>query len=154
MDLIEELKKLISQLERHEIDYALCGGLAIAIYAKPRATLDIDMMIDPNFLEKAKMAVSELGFESSAAPMQLHDGAIIIHRLVKIDEISGEHLVLDFLLVTSKIREAWEDKITVEWEGNPLKVVSPNGLILLKSFRKSGQDKDDIEYLRSLVIED
>jgi len=63
-------------------------------------------------------------------------------------------LVLDFLLVTSKTKEAWEDKITVEWEGNPLKVVSPNGLILLKSFRNSGQDKDDIEYLRSLVIED
>lgn len=154
MDLIDELKKLISQLERNEIDYALCGGLAIAIYAKPRATLDIDIMIDPNFLEKAKMAVSELGFELSAAPMKLHDGAIIIHRLVKIDEISGEHLVLDFLLVTSKTKEAWEDKITVEWEGNPLKVVSPNGLILLKSFRNSGQDKDDIEYLRSLVIED
>jgi hypothetical protein len=154
MDLIEELKKLISQLERNEIDYALCGGLALAIYAKPRATLDIEIMIDPDFLEKAKMAVSELGFELSAALMKLHDGAIIIHRLVKIDEISGEHLVLDFLLVTSKTKEAWEDKITVEWEGNPLKVVSPNGLILLKSFRKSGQDKDDIEYLRSLVIED
>ena len=154
MDLIEELKKLILQLERNEIDYALCGGLAIAIYAKPRATLDIDIMINPNFLEKAKMAVSELGFELSAAPMELHDGAIIIHRLVKIDEISGEHLVLDFLLVTSKTKEAWEDKITVEWEGNPLKVVSPKGLILLKSFRNSGQDKDDIEYLRSLVIED
>jgi hypothetical protein len=154
MDLIEELKKLISQLERNEIDYALCGGLALAIYAKPRATLDIEIMIDPDFLEKAKMAVSELGFELSAAPMKLHDGAIIIHRLVKIDEISGEHLVLDFLLVTSKTKEAWENKITVEWEGNPLKVVSPNGLILFKSFRKSGQDKDDIEYLRSLVIED
>jgi hypothetical protein len=154
MDLLEELKKLISQLERNEIDYALCGGLALAIYAKPRATLDIDIMIDPDFLEKAKMAVSELGFELSAAPMKLHDGAIIIYRLVKIDEISGEHLVLDFLLVTSKTKEAWENKITVEWEGNPLKVVSPNGLILLKSFRKSGQDKDDIEYLRSLVIED
>ncbi len=154
MDLIEELKNLISQLEKYEIDYALCGGLAIAIYAKPRATLDIDMMIDPNSLEKAKMVVSEIGFDLNAAPMELHDGAIIIHRLVKIDEISGEHLALDFLLVTSKTKKAWEDKITVEWEGNPLKVVSPNGLILLKSFRRSGQDEDDIEYLRNLVIED
>jgi len=42
----------------------------------------------------------------------------------------------------------------IEWEGNPLKVVSPQGLILLKSFRSSGQDQDDIEYLRSLENED
>jgi hypothetical protein len=43
---------------------------------------------------------------------------------------------------------------TVEWEGNPLKVVAPQGLILLKSLRNSGQDQDDIEYLRSLENED
>ena len=154
MNLIEELTKLSSILDRDKIDYALCGGLAIAIYAKPRATLDIDIMIDPNFLVKAKKAVFELGFELSSAPMEFHDGAVIIHRLVKIDEISGEHLVLDFLLVTSKTKKAWEDRITVEWEGGPLKVVSPQGLILLKSFRNSGMDKDDIEYLRSLENED
>jgi len=33
-------------------------------------------------------------------------------------------------------------------------VVSPQGLILLKSLRSSGQDQDDIEYLRSLENED
>ena len=45
MDLLEELKKLTQKLDQSGIDYALCGGLALAIYAKPRATLDIDMMV-------------------------------------------------------------------------------------------------------------
>jgi hypothetical protein len=49
---------------------------------------------------------------------------------------------------------SWDDRLTVEWEGDPLKVVSPQGLILLKSLRSSGQDQDDIEYLRSLENED
>jgi hypothetical protein len=56
-------------------------------------------------------------------------------------------------MVTPKTQKAWENRITVEWENGPLKVVSPQGLILLKSFRSSGQDKDDIEYLRSLEDE-
>lgn len=35
-----------------------------------------------------------------------------------------------------------------------LKVLSPEGLIMLKSLRNSGQDIDDIEYLKELVDED
>jgi hypothetical protein len=154
MDLLEDLKKLSKEFDRTGIDYALCGGLAIAIYAKPRATLDIDMMIDPSFLHKASMVVEELGFDISGEPIEFKDGAVVIHRFVKIDDASGEHLVLDLLMVTPRTQKAWEDRITVEWEGGPLKVVSPQGLILLKSLRSSGQDKDDIEYLRSLEDED
>ncbi len=154
MDLLEELKNLSLKLDHAGIDYALCGGLAIAIYAKPRATLDIDIMISPDFLSETKKAAQELGFTLSAAPMEFKEGAVKIHRLTKIDKDSGEHLVLDLLIVTPATKKAWDDHFTVEWEGGPLKVVSPQGLILLKSLRNSGQDKDDIEYLRSLENED
>jgi len=154
MDLLEELKKLSLKLDQAGIDYALCGGLAIAIYAKPRATLDIDIMIDPDFLSETRTVAHELGFTMISAPMEFQCGAVKIHRLTKIDKDSGEHLVLDLLLVTPETKKAWDDHLTVEWEGNPLKVVSPKGLILLKSFRSSGQDQDDIEYLRSLENED
>jgi hypothetical protein len=58
------------------------------------------------------------------------------------------------LIVTPETQKAWDSRLTVEWEGGSLKVVSPQGLILLKSLRKSGQDKDDIEYLRSITDED
>ena len=56
MDLLEELKKLSLKLDHTGIDYALCGGLAIAIYAKPRATLDIDIMISPDCLAVTRKA--------------------------------------------------------------------------------------------------
>ena len=154
MDLLEELKKLSLKLDQVGIDYALCGGLAIAIYAKPRATLDIDIMITPDFLSKTKKAAQELGFTLSSAPMEFRDGAVKIHRLIKIDKESREHLGLDLLMVTPETKKAWDDRLTVEWEGGPLKVVSSQGLILLKSLRSSGQDQDDIEYLRSLENED
>jgi hypothetical protein len=77
-----------------------------------------------------------------------------IHRLIKIDEDSGEALDLDLLIVIPENRRAWESRQSVEWEGGPLKVVSPQGLIFLKSLRSSGQDQDDIEYLRSITDED
>ena len=44
MNLLDALKKIIIALNEHRIEYALCGGLAMAVYALPRATLDIDIM--------------------------------------------------------------------------------------------------------------
>lgn len=154
MDLLEELKNLTAKLDLLEIDYALCGGLALAIYARPRATLDIDMMIEPDSLQQTKNATEDLGFTLSAAPMEFHGGKVKIQRLTKIDEESGEALALVLLIVTPETRQAWESRQTVEWDEGPLKVVSPQGLIFLKPLRGSGQDQDDIEYLRSIVDED
>jgi hypothetical protein len=58
------------------------------------------------------------------------------------------------LPITPEIREAWNNRLEVEWEHGTITLVSPEGLILLKSFRKSGQDQDDIDFLRSIINED
>lgn len=154
MDLLEELKILSIKLDQAGIDYALCGGLAIAIYARPRATLDIDIMVQPDYFSETKKAAQELGYTMASATMEFNDGAVKLQRLSKVEKATGEYFVLDLLIVTPEIKKAWDDRTTIEWEGYPLKVVSPQGLILLKSLRNSGQDKEDIEYLRSLENED
>ena len=154
MDLLDELKILTKRLKEEKIEYALCGGLALAIYALPRATLDIDILIEASLIERIERVVYNLGYTVKAEPMHFHGGKIQIHRLTKIESGTGEALELDMLLVTPAIREAWNNKQEVEWEHGTLSVVSPEGLILLKSFRKSGQDQDDIDFLRSIIDED
>ena len=42
MQILDELSKVARRLDADGIEYALCGGLAMAVYAMPRATLDID----------------------------------------------------------------------------------------------------------------
>jgi len=85
------------------------------VYAFPRATLDIDILIEPD---------------------------------------DGDTLMLDMLLVTLKMETVRESRLRVPWEGGELPVVSPRGLIELKSKRLSGQDQDDIINLRSMLDED
>ena len=62
-------------------------------------------------------------------------------------------LVLDLLLVTPQVKQVWDDRRRLEWQEGMLSVVSPQGLITLKSMRNSGQDRDDIEHLRSILDE-
>lgn len=153
MDILDELKKLIAKLNAENIQYALCGGLAMAVYALPRATLDIDLLVEESSLEVTRRAVHDLGFTLKAAPMEFHGGKVHIHRVSKIDPGTGEILILDLLIVTPEIKSAWDTRTKVEWEHGNISVVSPEGLILLKSFRRSGQDQDDIDFLRSIIDE-
>ncbi len=74
MDIINELKEIIARLDRDGIEYALCGGLAMAVYALPRDTLDIDLMIWTDSLERASRAVEPLGFTLGSPPMEFHEG--------------------------------------------------------------------------------
>ncbi len=148
LDLFEELVTLIDALESRRIDYAVCGGLAMAIWGLPRATVDIDLLIERESLAAVEDVAASLGYRFKANPMTFSDGAIIIHRVTKIDPEGGDVLMLDLLLVTPAIADTWQNRIRVEWDRGVMSVVSREGLATLKSFRASGTDLDDIRRLR------
>jgi|SRR6185503_15374893 len=148
LDLYDEFKSIIAALTEREIDYAVCGGLAMAVYGLARATVDIDLLIPAESLEEVKKVAKQLGYTIEAMPMTFAKRAVEIRRVSKLDPESGDLLVLDLLLVTPQIQEAWESRTDVEWEYGKLKAVSREGLIALKSLRASGQDLDDINRLR------
>ena len=149
LDLYEEFKSIVSALEEQSIDYAVCGGLAMAVHGLPRATVDIDLLILAEHLEKAKTVVRKLGYTIEAQPMTFSKGSVEIRRLSRIDLEDGDLLTIDFLLVTPAVAEVWNSRIRVASDKGSVSVVSREGLIILKSFRKSGQDLDDIERLKS-----
>ena len=76
MDIIGELREITARLDQERVEYALCGGLAMAIYALPRATLDIDLLIQVDSLAQARHAVEPLGFWVGTALMSFHGGKI------------------------------------------------------------------------------
>jgi hypothetical protein len=153
MDLLEEFSKLIAKLKGEKIEFALCGGLAMAVYAFPRATLDIDLMIESDALPALKRAAGELGYTLDSGLMRFKDGAIQIYRLAKTTPGSEDELVLDLLLVTPQIKDIWESRREETWMEGDLPIISPAGLIRLKTLRGAGQDQDDIEHLRKLIDE-
>jgi hypothetical protein len=148
LDLYEEMKGLIIKLDEGGIPYALCGGMALALHGIPRATVDIDILIQRESLEQVQALVGRLGYIIKAEPMTFAQGDVEIHRFSKKDEETGYWLPLDFLLVTPRIRRIWESRQEVQWEEGRLWVVSQEGLIYLKSLRGSGQDLEDIQKLK------
>ena len=154
MELFSEFSKLVAELKKENIEYALCGGLAMAVYTFPRATLDIDIIVEPETLEKVKGVAKRLGFNVDVGLMSLSEGAIQIYRLTKLNPGESEPLMLDLLLLSPEIKDVWESKQLLSWDGGDIPVVSPEGLIKLKSLRLSGQDQDDIKNLKGIIDED
>jgi hypothetical protein len=148
LDLYDEFKSIVTALSERGIDYAVCGGLAMAVYGLARATVDIDLLVLADEFEEVKRVAKELSYTIEANPMTFAGGAVEIRRVSKLDSDTGIVLSLDLLLVTPQIQKAWESRTEVEWENGKLKVVSREGLIALKSLRASGQDLDDINRLR------
>ncbi|HKO42946.1 MAG TPA: nucleotidyl transferase AbiEii/AbiGii toxin family protein [Pyrinomonadaceae bacterium] len=146
-DLFNEFRSLVAAFHRNQIDYALCGGLAMAIYGRARATVDIDILLLSDSLDAAKNIARELGYNIRGLDMSFAKGAIEIRRLSKIDSESGQVLSLDFLLVTPQIQEVWDRRVKAEWQDGTISVVSREGLIALKSLRNSVQDEADIAVL-------
>jgi hypothetical protein len=147
IDIVDELKELVSQLDDSGIDYALCGGLALAVYDRARATADIDLLILAESLTGVIKVAESRGYTIPGLDMSFADDAIEIRRISKIDQPSKLVISLDLLLVTPKIQHVWDSRVQAEWEGGKLSVVSREGLIELKKLGGRPQDLADISAL-------
>ena len=148
LDIYIEFENLIKKFNEAELEYALCGGLAMAVYSYPRATVDIEFFVPENSIGALEKILTSSGFTIKSAPMKFQDGETIIHRFTKIDKSDDEFLSVDLILVTEKNKKAWEDIKSINWKDETLKVVSRDGLILLKMLRNSDQDRVDIQKLK------
>lgn len=147
LDLVDELRKLVAGLDEHNVAYALCGGMAMGVHGRARATIDIDLLILSDSLDEVFEIAKSLDYNIRGKDPSFADGTIEIRRVSKIDPEDGELLSLDFLLVTPTILAVWESRLEAEWEGGKLSVVSASGLVALKQLRGSDQDLVDINAL-------
>jgi hypothetical protein len=148
-DLFREFSAVVEALARAGVPFAVCGGLAVAIHARPRATIDIDLLAPPEAVEALAAVAEGLGFARRLGePIRLAGGAIVMHRLTKISPGEPEVLILDVIEAGSGVAgSAWRSRIAAEWHGVTVPVVSREGLIALKRLRGSAQDAADIEAL-------
>ena len=45
-ETISRFEKLLAELARHEVDFAVAGGIAVILNGHPRVTLDADIIVD------------------------------------------------------------------------------------------------------------
>lgn len=147
MTLTEELFRLIGAFEQDSIDYAVCGGLAMALHGYARTTQDIDVLMLAKDVDRAKAVARKAGFEIDAGRMDFGGGQTSIYRLTKIDPEYEDALPLDIVMVTKNNRNVWDNRIPIETTLGPVWSITKDGLIQMKKLSGRKQDLADIERL-------
>lgn len=147
LGLFDELTALLSLLEAEGVRYAVAGAVALAIHGVPRATADIDLLVLPEELERARSVARRRGFTLEALPMKFSDG-MEVRRLNKVE--AEESLTLDFLLVDANLDSVWQTRVRVPAEHGDVWVVSREGLIRMKTWAGRDQDLADVKRLHEL----
>jgi len=126
--------------------YALVGGLAVSVWATPRATEDIDILV---------LVAPDGGLESFTAALQKVGIECQVHRggaedpipLLVTAAIAG--IPLDCIIAARKWEaEAVQRAVMIEFMGKTVRVLAPEFLIAMKL--KAGGPQDLIDAARVL----
>jgi hypothetical protein len=141
--IVSALHDLIDFLTFECIDYALIGGLAVAVRGEPRSTLDIDVVTDSD-VERALKLVKSL----AASPFKPYfDGVENVIRtglLLPLEHKQTEIRIDISLGMSGFDKESIANSSPSMIEGRLVKVVSPEYLVVMKQLAARPRDLDDI----------
>jgi predicted nucleotidyltransferase len=145
MDLAPDFRELLAEFARSGVEAVLVGGYAVAFHGRPRATKDIDLVLEgsPANLRRASEALARFGAPSvvveavrTQAPtdvVYLGQPPLRVDLLRTIDGVDPEGLAVR--------------AIAAEIDGVSLRVIDLSDLIANKRAVGRPQDLIDVEFL-------
>jgi hypothetical protein len=149
--LIQSLKEVCSFLDEAAVEYMLVGGLAVGIWAEPRATVDIDFLVSIriNDVEDLKKRLTE-----SNRFVFIHDKPMVFGKVsfLRATLKSNPDVSLDFLFVDDVFKnEALKRKKAIQLADFSVNISTPEDLIILKLV--SGREQDRLDARKILDIQ-
>ncbi len=150
-DLVAELEGIAAALANAQVEFAVCGGLAVAIHGHVRATRDIDLLLLTTSASEALRVLAGIGFDLPALPMTFGAGTHAERRVQRVSKAGDKELVtVDLIFVEPTFPEVWRGRQNFERGSITLPVVSRAGLIAMKRIAGRPQDLADIAALEGL----
>ena len=146
---MDTFASLLAALGRADVDFVVVGGLAVAFVGYARVTDDVDILVDADRANLRRMLDVLDGFgEGAAAELSpddfpLEEGCIRVAEDFDLDiftQMSG-HTYADLLPQTA----------THEVEGVPVRHLTAEGLLRLKSDSLRPKDQLDVVALRAIL---
>lgn len=148
IDLYTEFYEQTDALTAANVPYAVCGGVAVAIYGYPRFTKDIDLLILPEDEQRVLEVAARRQFVFNAGRMPMGQDDAADWHIVHVSKVVGHDLLtLDLLLVGPEIQSVWNSRGIAAFNGREIPVVSLEGLKTLKLMAGRKQDLLDLEQM-------
>jgi tRNA nucleotidyltransferase/poly(A) polymerase len=142
--MLNLLKDVFASFQQHNVRYIVIGGIAAVLHGVPRATFDLDILIDANPDNAKKLLAAlvdaKLGTAALITPEELLSKEITIFK---------DRVRIDVQTFTPglKFEQAWERRETMEYQKQKFYVASREDLIASKRAAGHPVDLEDVGLL-------
>ena len=144
--MLDQLQSIFASFQKNDVKYLVIGGIAAVLYGVPQATFELDVLIEPSAQNADRLLKGMIDAGLGTASL-----TTVEDLLSKEITIFTDRIRLDVQTSTPGIifEDAWERRVTMNYKGQALEVVSLRDLIASK--RAAGRDVDlqDVRMLES-----
>jgi hypothetical protein len=149
--MLNRLKDVFASFQRHEVRYIVIGGIASVLYGVPRATFDLDILIDatPENTQHLLDALLDAGMGTA-------DLTNVNEILSNEITIFKDRVRIDVQTSTPGLtfQDAWAHRNTLKYQGQSFYVASRQDLISSKKAAGRVVDLDDVRLLELPIKKD
>jgi hypothetical protein len=142
--VLNRLQGVFASFQRHDLKYVVIGGIASILHGVPRATFDLDILIEatPDNAQRLLDALLDAGLGTAAltsAPDVLANEITVFKDRVRVD-VQTSTPGLSFA-------DAWARRKTVSYQGQEFYILSREDLIRSKRAAGRPVDLEDVRLL-------
>ena len=142
--MLNRLQDVFKYFQQHEVKYVVIGGVASVLYGVPRATFDLDILIEATSENAQRLlaALAEAGF-GTASITNAQD--VVAHEIT----IFNDRARIDVQTRTPGVsfEDAWSRRATMNYHGQDFFVLSREDLINTKRASAREIDLEDVRLL-------
>ena len=147
--MLDQLQNVFASFQKNDVKYLVIGGIAAVLYGVPRATFDLDVLIEPtrDNVERLLSAMIEAGLGTAS----LTNAEDVLSKEIT---IFTDRIRLDVQTSTPGIsfEQAWQRRVTMNYRGQTLEVISVGDLIASKTAAGRDVDLEDVRILKSKEV--
>ena len=147
--MLDQLQSVFASFQKNDVKYLVIGGIAAVLYGVPRATFDLDVLIEPtkDNVERLLSAMIEAGLGTAS----LTNAEDVLSKEIT---IFTDRIRLDVQTSTPGIsfEQAWQRRVTMNYRGQTLEVISVGDLIASKTAAGRDVDLEDVRILKSKEV--
>ncbi len=142
--MLNRLQDVFKSFQRHDVKYVVIGGIASILHGVPRATFDLDILIEatPENAQRLLDALLDAGLGSAALTSVQHllsNEITIFKDRVRVD-VQTSTPGIDF-------SAAWRRRRTVSYQGQEFFILAKSDLIASKRAAGRTVDLEDVRLL-------
>ena len=147
-DLPPDFRELLEEFASSKVDVVLVGGFAVAFHGRPRATKDIDLLLEgsPDNLAAASRALATFGAPANVVQ------AIVAMQPTEVVFLGQPPLRIDLLRSIDGVstEAVFARAVRAELDGLVVRVIALDDLIVNKRAAGRPQDLEDARFLERI----